>query len=381
MNFELTEEQALIQEAAKEFSDKYVAPRIFEIDETNSIPQELVDQIIELGFVGIPHPAEYGGAGSDYLSYILVLEQIARNCTGICGVITTNNLAVNAIKMFGTEEQKQKYLPDLCTGKKSSTFVFTEPSTGSDHNQIETTAVLDGDYWILNGVKRFATGAEKEGPITLFARDDQSNGITAFTLDKFCEGYSISEPWAKSGYKGNKTYDVFLDDVRIPKENMLGELGKGFMILQQNVGFGKISISAVALGRAQGALEASIEYAKTRIQRGKPITSFPTLRFRLANMAAKVEACRWMVYRLGFLASQAKTPELRAALAIESAKTKLFVTENSYDVVRDAVQVHGSYGVTKEFKVEIMLRDCAVAELIEGVKDVQAMLVGGAITH
>jgi alkylation response protein AidB-like acyl-CoA dehydrogenase len=381
MDFKLTEEQELIQESAKEFAEQCVAPRMFEVDETNNVPQELIDQIKELGFIGIPHPVEYGGVGSDYSSYVLVLEQIARYSTGVASVITLNNLSINAIKTFGTEEQKQKYLPDLCTGNLSATFVFTEPSTGSDLNGLETTATTDGDYFVLNGTKRFATGADRPGPIIIFAIDDQSGLPTAFLLDKFCEGFSISEPWAKVGYKGARTFDVFLDNVRIPKENVLGEIGKGFMILQQNVGFGKISISACALGRAQGALEEAIKYAKERIQKGKPISYFPTLRARLANMAARVEACRWMVYHLAYLASNVKTSDERAALAAKSAMTKLFVTENSYDVIRDAVQIHGSYGIMKEFRVEVLMRDAAVAEIVEGVKDVQQMLVGGALVR
>jgi alkylation response protein AidB-like acyl-CoA dehydrogenase len=379
MDFKLTEEQELIKQSAKEFAEKRVAPRIFEIDETNNIPQELADELIGLGFCGIPHPVEYGGAGSDYMSYILVLEQIARFSTGLTTLITSSNLSINAIKMFGTEEQKSKYLPSLCSGALSSTFVFTEPATGSDLAGLETTATTDSDYFILNGTKRFATGADRPGPITIFAIDDQSGLPTAFLLDKFCDGYSISEPWRKIGYKGARTYDVFLNDIRIPKENVLGEIGKGFMILQQNIGFGKISISACALGRAQGALEESIKYAKERMQRGKPIASFPTLRARLANMAAKVEACRWLLYRLGYLASNATTSDDRAVLAVQSAMTKLFITENSYDVVRDAVQIHGSYGLMKEFRVEILIRDASVAEIIEGVKDVQQVLVGGAL--
>lgn len=379
MDFKLSKEQELIQKTAREFAEKRIAPLMFEIDEKNEIPEAIGKEMADLELTGIPHPEEYGGAGSDYISYVLALEQICRFSTGASTLITGNNLSINAIKLFGTEEQKKKYLPDICQGKKCSTFVFTEPGTGSDLKGITTKAKKDGDSWVLNGTKRFATNAERPGPITVFAVDDQSGYPTAFLFEKHCPGYTISEPWDKVGYRGAHTYDIYLKDVRVPQENVLGEVGKGFQILQQNIGFGKISICATALGRAQGALEESIKYAKERTQRGKPIANFPTLQARIADMAAKTEAIRALVYRLGYLASQAKTSEERMALAKQSALTKLFATEASMDVVRDAMQVHGSYGIMKGYRVEVLYRDAIISELIEGVKDLQRIIVGSAL--
>ncbi len=379
MDFKLSKEQELIQKTAREFAEKQIAPIMFEIDEKNEIPPEIPKAIIDLELAGIPHPEEYGGAGSDYVSYILAIEQICRFSTGVASLITANNLSINAIKMFGTEEQKKKWLPDLCQGKQNSTFVFTEPGTGSDLKGLTTKAKKEGNCWILNGTKRFGTNADLKGPITVFAVDDQSGYPTAFLFEKFCPGYTISEPWDKIGYRGTHTYDIYLKDVKVPQENVLGEVGKGFQILQQNIGFGKISICATALGRAQGALEESIKYAKERTQRGKPIANFPTLQARIADMAAKTEAIRALVYRLGYLASQAKTSEERMALAKQSALTKLFATEACMDVVRDAMQVHGSYGIMKGYRVEVLYRDAIISELIEGVKDVQRVIIGSSL--
>lgn len=379
MDFKLSKEQELIQKTARDFAEKRIAPLMFKIDEENDIPAEIAQDIIDLELAGIPHPEEYGGAGADYVSYILALEQICRFSNGVATLITGNNLSINAIKMFGTDAQKKQWLPALCSGKQVSTFVFTEPSTGTDLKGLTTKARKEGNEWVLNGTKRFATNADKPGPITVFAIDEESGFPTAFLFEKFCPGYTISEPWEKIGYRGTHTYDIYLKDLRVPAENVLGEIGKGFQILQQNIGFGKISICATVLGRAQGALEESIKYAKERTQRGKPIANFPTLQARIADMAAKTEAIRALVYRLGYLASQAKTTEDRMQLAKQAAMTKLFATEASMDVVRDAMQVHGSYGIMKGYRVEVLYRDAIISEIIEGVKDVQRVIVGSSL--
>lgn len=372
MNFELTDEQKLIQEAAKEFADTVIAPHYEEIERTNETPQEIIDKMAECGFAGTAYPEEFGGAGADYLSFVLVMEQIARYSAGVASILANNNLAVNAINRFGTQEQKQKYLPDCLAMKKISSFAFTEPSTGSDPKSIESRAVLDGDEWVLNGTKRFISLANFEGPLLVFATDDQSGIPSAFIVDKFCEGYSIDAGYSKVGLHGALLNDIFLEDVRIPKENILGEPGKGFRALTANIAFGKLSVSTIAMGRAAGALEAAIEFAEGRTRRGIPITSYPTLQYRLADMAARLETIRTMVYRLAWIAENWTDYD---AIAREAAKTKLVVTRDATEICHDAMQVCGSYGATLENRVEGMMRDCSLLELVEGVDDVQHVIV------
>lgn len=376
MEFKLSKEQELIQKTAREYAEKSIKPIIFQIDEQNHIPEEILTGMAELELFGIPHPTEYGGAGADYVSYALAVEQIARYSSAVAGIIGTNNMGVSAIRNFGTEDQKKKWMPGCFTGRQSASFAFTEPGTGSDPKMLTTTAKRDGDYYIINGTKRFTTNAGFRGPMITFAADEEAGFPSAFIIDKFCSGYSLSEPWEKIGQRGGHTYDVYLKDIRIPVENLLGERGKAFPMLIQNVAFGKIGLCAMALGRAQGALEESIKYAKEKTKRGKPIAQFATMQNRLAQMAGKVEAARWLTYRLAYLLD---TVSDRAYLAKEAALTKQFVTETSMDIAREAVQVHGSYGVMKGYQVEIFYRDAIIGEIIEGSKDVQNMIVGSTI--
>ena len=373
MDFRLTKEQELIQKTARDFAEKKIAPLIFQIDQEDRVPPEIFQEIADLELAGIHAPEEYGGGGADYISYSLAVEQISRFSSGVAMLITSNNLAANCLKLFGTVEQKEKWLTDCARFKKYSSFAFTEPGTGTDPKMITTTAVRDGDDYIINGTKRFITGAGLPGPVIIFANDDETGYPTGFIVDKFCPGYSISEPWDKIGMRGGHTYDIYLKDVRVPAGNLLGEKGKGYLILLQNIAFGKLSISSVALGRAQAALEESIKYAKEKTQRNRPIAEFPTMQTRLATMAAKVEAARWLTYRLAFLA---QTMTDRFKLAQEAAMTRQYVTEASMDVVRHAMQVHGSYGVMKGYKVEILYRDAIIGEILEGVEDVQKTIVG-----
>lgn len=376
MEFKLSKEQELTKKIAQEFAEKKIQPLLFKIDEENYVPEEIARELGELELTGIPHPEEFGGAGADYISYVLAIEQISRFSSGVAMLMTCNNLAVNAFKLFGTPEQKKQWMPDCCRFKKFSSFAWTEPGTGSDPKLITTTAKKEGGDYVINGTKRFITNAGLPGPIVVFAVDEESGYPTAFIMEKFCPGYSVSEPWEKLGQRGGHTYDVYLKDVRIPAENMLGEKGQGFSLLIQNIAYGKLSISAVALGRAQGALEDSIKYAKEKTKRDKPIAQFATMQARLSNMAIKTEAARWLTYRLAYLADNVND---RFQLAREAALTKQFVTETSMDVVRDAIQVHGSYGVMKGYKTEIFYRDAVIGEIIEGTKDLQHMIIGGGL--
>lgn len=372
MEFSLSDEQLLIQQSAREFADNVLAPLYEQIEVENTTPDEVIQAMAECEFAGLAYPEEIGGVGADYLSYMLAVEQVARQSGAAASVLANNNLAVNAINKFGTPEQKAKYLPDCISLKKISSFAFTEPSTGSDPKSIETTATLDGDEWVLNGTKRFISLANYEGPMVVFAKDDQSGTVSAFIVDKFCKGYSIDSGYHKVGLHGAMLNDVFLEDVRIPKENILLGPGKGFAALTANIAFGKLSVSTIALGRAQGAFEEAVKFAEGRTRRGIPITTYPTLQHRIAEMAATLEPMRLAVYRLAWIADNWTD---FGEIARESAKTKLFVTRNATQVCRDAMQVCGSYGACLENKVEGMMRDCSLLELVEGVDDVQHVIV------
>ncbi len=374
MDFKLSKEQLLIQKTAREFADTILGPNREEIERTNDIPQIVFDSLCELELGGIPHDIEYGGGGGDYLSYALALEQMGRYSSGAASIVTANNLSMNALAKFGTEEQKRKWMADCLALKSFSSFAFTEPATGSDPKSIESTAKRDGDCFVINGTKRFITNAHLPGPMIIFAKDDTTGYPTAFLIEKFCEGYSISERWDKIGFLGSHVNDVYMKNIRIPAKNQIGDLGGGYKILRQNIAFGKLSISALALGRAQGSLEIAVDYAKNKTRRGVPISNYGTMKYRLAEMEINTEAVRTMVYRLAWIASNWTDLD---QIAKESAKTKSFVTRVATDVCRDALQVLGSYAPMKEYRVEQLYRDSCIGELIEGVQDVQHMIIAG----
>ncbi|NPV90594.1 MAG: acyl-CoA dehydrogenase [Firmicutes bacterium] len=376
MEFKLSKEQELIQKAAREYAEKRIEPIAFQIDRDNEIPREIYLELGELELMGIPFAEEYGGAGAGYMSYALVAEQLARCSSGVSLAFSVNMLGLGAINIFGTPEQKKQWLPPCCAGKKVASFAFTEPATGSDPKMITTTAKRDGDEYVINGTKRFISAADMEGPMVVFATDDESGAPTGFVVDKFCPGYSLSEPWEKSGMRGGHTYDVYFKDVRVPAANLIGEKGKGYPILQAGISYGKIGVSSTSLGGIQRALEESIKYAKEKIHRDKPIAKFPTIQRMVADIAIKVEAARWMTYRLAYLADNMKNSVL---FAKESALTKTFVTETAVDVARLAVQLHGSYGVMKDYVVERIYRDVVIGEIVEGVNDMQRMIVAAIL--
>ena len=376
MEFALTDEQLLVQEAAKEFSDGVLKSAYESIEKNNEIDDDIVKQLGECGFAGLPYPENIGGAGADYLTYVLAVEQICRNSRSVGSIIANNNLAVNCINKFGTDEQRAKYLPDCFSLKQISSFAFTEPSTGSDPKSIESTAVLDGDTWVINGTKRFISLANYEGPLVVFAIDDQSNKPSGFIVDKFCEGYSIDEGWTKVGLHGAKLNDIFMEDIRVPKENILGGPGQGYKVLQANIAFGKLSVSTVALGAAQGALEEAMRFSVERTRRGVPVWKFPTMQHRIAEMAARVESIRTMVYRMAWIADNSTD---YGAIARESAKTKIVACTDAVKVCQDAMQVCGSYGATLEGRVEGMMRDATLLNMVEGVDDVQHVIVAHAL--
>lgn len=376
MDFSLTKEQELIQRMAKEFAEKYIDPISHQIDVENKIPEEILKGLGELDLFGIPFSDDYGGAGAGYSSYVLAMEQLGAASSGVAMIISAHTLGLGAIDVFGTEEQKKKYMPKACKGEHVVSFAFTEPGTGSDPKQIASTAVKDGDHYIINGTKRFISNANFPGPIVIFAKDDESGRVTAFIVDKWCEGYSISEPWDKGGMHGGPLLDVYLKDVRVPAENMLGGLGQGYPVLQYAISFGKVGVSSTALGGALAAYNEAVKYAKEKTHRDQPIASFQSTKLNIATIAEKYEAIKWLTYRLGYLADNVKDP---VQFAKEAALTKDFVCEQIVDISKLAVSVHGSYGLMKDYKVERLWRDAIVGLQIEGVSDMQKMIVAGVI--
>jgi alkylation response protein AidB-like acyl-CoA dehydrogenase len=278
--------------------------------------------------------------------------------------------------MFGSEEQKKKYMPPACKGEHIVSFAFTEPGTGSDPKQITSTALKDGDSFILNGTKRFISNANFPGPMVVFAKESESGKITAFILEKFCEGYSVSEHWDKNGMHGGPLVDVYMKDVRIPAQNVLGQIGMGYAILQMGISFGKVGVSSTALGGILSAFNESVKYAREKTHRDLPIARFSSVQALIADIAGKYEACKWLTYRLAYQADHFKDPR---QFAKDAALTKTFVCERMVDAARQAMAVHGSYGLMRDYKIERIWRDCIMGPQIEGVSDMQKVIVAGVI--
>jgi alkylation response protein AidB-like acyl-CoA dehydrogenase len=376
MEFSLSKEQKLIQKIAGEFAQKYVEPIAEKIDKENIIPEEIINTLGELGLLGIPFAEEYGGSGAGYQSYVLALEQIAKCSAGVGVTIGASTLGLGAIDKFGTEEQKQKYMPPVCRGEQLASFAFTEPGTGSDPKQIQSTAQKDGEHYILNGTKRFITNGSYHGPIIIFARDTEVNNISAFIVDKFCEGYSASEPWKKLSARGGKLVDVYLDNVRVPEKNLLGERGQGFPILLASIALGKIGTSTCALGDTLAAFEEAVKYSREKLHREQPIARFQAIQLKIADLAIKYETARWICYRLGYLADNMKD---MTQFAKEAALVKSYLGDNAVQAARIALEIHGSYGLMEDYKVSRIYKDAILGSQIEGVSDMQKLIVAGNI--
>lgn len=374
--FALTKEQQLIQKAAREYAEKFIDPVGEQIDTSNEIPEEILAGLRDLDLFGIPFAAEYGGAEGGFLTYVLALEQIAAASAGIASIIAAHILSVAAINHFGTEEQKQQYMPVCCRGEHIASFAFTEPSTGSDPQQITTTAVKDGDCYIINGTKRFISNASWNGPMIVFARESESGEVTAFIVDKFCPGYSVSKPWEKIGMHGYPLLDIYFKDVRVPTQNLLGKVGQGYPILTTGICFGKVGVTATALGSILAAYNEAVKYAREKNHRDKPIAKFQAIQLAVADLAMQYEAARWLTYHLGYVADTFKDER---QLAREVALAKTYVCEASVDAARRALGIHGSYGLMKDYKIERIYRDVIIGPQIEGVTDVQKLIIASSI--
>ena len=376
MNFGLTREQELVRQMVREFAVNEVKPIAAEIDETERFPMENVKKMAELGMLGIPFPKEFGGAGGDVLSYIITVEELSKVC-GTTGVIVSahTSLCASLIYENGTPAQKEKYLVPLAKGEKIGAFGLTEPGAGTDAAGQQTTAVLDGDNYILNGSKIFITNGGVADTFIVFAMTDKSQGtrgISAFIVEKDFPGFSIGKKEEKLGIRASSTTELIFENCIVPKENLIGKEGKGFSIAMKTLDGGRIGIAAQALGIAEGAYEESVKYMKERKQFGRSLSAFQGLQWMIAEMETKIEAAKLLVYKAAWL-KQNKLP-----YSVDAAKAKLFAAEVAMDVTTKAVQIHGGYGYTKEYPVERMMRDAKITEIYEGTSEVQKMVIAGA---
>ena len=357
----------------KEFAEKEIEPVAAELDQKEEYPIQILKKMAQLGLLGITIPPEYGGAGADTISYALVIEEISQKCAST-GVITSvhNSLVAGPIMKYGTENQKKKYLPLLATGEKIGAFAGTEPNAGSDLGAMETTAILQGDHYVINGTKTFITSGSEAGILIVFAVTDKSagsKGISAFIVENTMEGFSVGSLFEKMGINASRTTDLIFEDMKVPRENLLGKEGEGFKIALATLDGGRIGIAAQAVGIAQATLEKCIEYAKEREQFGKKLAQFQAIQWMIADMATHIEAARLLVFQAAF------TKDSGQRFSKEAAMAKLFASEMCMDTVIKGVQIHGGYGYTKEYAVERYFRDAKITEIYEGTSEVQRMVI------
>ena len=377
MQFDLTEEQAMMQKMVREFAEKEVAPGAEERDENEKFDRELYNAMSDLGLSGICYPEEYGGAGADYLSYILAVEELSRVDAGVgISLSATVSLGSWPIFAYGTEEQKQKFLTPVASGEKMAAFGLTEPNAGTDSAAQQTVAVLEGDHYVLNGSKMFITNGGEAEVYVIFGMTDKSKGnkgITAFILEKGMEGFTFGKKEHKMGIHSSCTMELVFQDVKVPVANRLGKEGEGFKIAMTTLDGGRIGVAAQALGIAQGALDLAVKYSKDRVQFGKPISRFQGISFKLADMAIRVQAARYLVYRAAYLKGAGKP------YTVAAAEAKCFASDTAMYVTTEAVQVYGGYGYSREYPVERFMRDAKITQIYEGTNEVQRMVVSGAL--
>ncbi|NQV15877.1 acyl-CoA dehydrogenase [bacterium] len=373
MNFELTDEQKMVRETIRDFSESEIKPGVMERDEKAEFPTEIIKKLGELGFLGMLVPEQYGGTEMDTVSHVIALEEIARVDASTCVIMSVNNsLFSNPILKFGSEFLKNKYLPLTSSGEKLGAYSLSEPQSGSDAKAMLTTATKDGDAYILNGVKNWVTSGISSDFVIVFAKTDREaghRGISAFVVEKGLAGFTTGKKEDKLGIRGSDTSELIFENCRVPAENLIGEEGQGFKIALATLDVGRIGIAAQALGIAQGALERSIKYANERQQFGKPIGRFQGIGFKLADMATRVDASRLLVYRAAWLKDQGKTIGEKASMA------KVFAADTAMYVATEAVQIHGGYGFIREFEVERMMRDAKITQIYEGTCEIQRLVI------
>lgn len=377
MDFDLTQEQQMIKKTIKEFADKVVAPGAIDRDRSKAFPTEIFEQLSDMGMMGLPFDEKYGGAGADTTSFAIVTEELSRACAST-GITYSAHISLGGapLNLFGTEEQKEKYLTPICTGESFGAFGLTEPNAGSDAGGTETRAVEDGDDWVINGSKVYITNASHAKHLAITAITGMNEGkkeISAIIVPTDAEGFTVIDNYEKMGLHSSNTTELVLDNVRVPKENLLGKRGDGFKQFLVTLDGGRIGIAAMAVGIAQAAFNKALAYSKERKQFGKPLCEFQVTQFKLADMAMKIELARNMVYKAAWLKDQGRPFTKEASMA------KLYASEISMEVADEAIQIHGGYGYMKEYEVERYMRDAKLLEIGEGTSEVQHMVIARAI--
>ncbi|WP_316571995.1 acyl-CoA dehydrogenase [Neobacillus sp. YIM B06451] len=377
MDFNLTSEQEMIKKTIREFADEVVAPGALERDRTKQFPHEIFKKLGEMGIMGLPFPEEYGGGGADTISFAIVTEELSRAC-GSTGITYSAHISLGGapINMFGTEEQKRKYLAPICTGESFGAFGLTEPNAGSDAGGTRTAAIEENGEWVINGSKCFITNASYAKHLALTAVTGQSEGgkeISAIIVPTDAKGFKVIDNYEKMGLHSSNTTELVLEDVRVPAENLLGKRGEGFKQFLITLDGGRIGIGAMAVGIAQAAYDKARQYAKERKQFGKSLSSFQAIQFKLADMAMKIELARTMVYKAAWLKDKGKP------FTKEAAMCKLYASEICMEVTDQAVQIHGGYGYMKDYHVERYMRDAKLLEIGEGTSEIQRIVIAREI--
>ncbi len=368
MDFSLSEQQKMLQRAARDFAAKSIQPRAAEVDSSGQFPFDLAKEIGKRGYQGLPYPAQYGGSGAGYLSYALALEQLCQMSMTVGAIMAINTVPEEAIFRFGNEEQKKRLLAPLARGEKLGGIAFTEAETGSDPQVITTTSKKSGDSYIINGQKQFVALAPATNLTLVFAKG-VGKGLNAFVVDTTSDGYSVREPCQTMGLKGLGTSVVYLDDVRVPAENLLGKEGQGFEILREAISLGRLGAAVEGVAVAQAALDISIDYAKQRRALGKPIAKLPTIQWHLAEMASRIEAARLLVYQAAFIRDQGQDIKYETSLA------KLFASRIAVEVTGMAMQIGGSYGTMTTMPLERLYRDAKMTEIYVGISEIQRNII------
>jgi alkylation response protein AidB-like acyl-CoA dehydrogenase len=377
MNFQLTEEQLAVQEAARDFAQSELLPGVIERDTEARFPTEQIQKMGALGFMGMMVDPAYGGGGMDTISYVIAMEELSKiDASASVSMSVNNSLVCWGLEKYGSEEQKQKYLSKLATGEKLGAFCLSEPEAGSDATSQQTTATLEGDYYLLNGTKNWITNGSSASIYLVIAQTDASKGhkgISVFIVEKGWEGFVVGKKEDKLGIRGSDTHSLLFTDVKVPVQNRIGAEGFGFTFAMETLNGGRIGIAAQALGIASGAYELALAYSKERKAFGKPISQHQAIQFKLADMATQIEAARLLVFKAAWLKDEGKE------YAHASAMAKLYASEVAMSVTVEAVQVHGGYGYVKEYHVERLMRDAKITQIYEGTSEIQRIVISRGV--